>query len=84
MEDKILFTPDDIKKELGIGNDKVYALFNQPSFPSIKIGKAHYITRENFISWLDSITKLPNSTYNIKEPVQAVTTKKRRNARYAS
>ena len=66
MEDKILFTPDDIKKELGIGNDKVYALFNQPSFPSIKIGKAHYITKENFISWLDSITKLPNSTYNIK------------------
>lgn len=86
MENKILLTVKDVQKELQIGNAKAYALFNQKSFPSIKIGNTHYIKRDRFEEWLDDISKLPNSTYIINEPTPAIYTAsgtRRRNAKYA-
>lgn len=44
---------EDVKKALGIGNDKAYALMHSKGFPSTRIGKTYFITEEKFNEWLN-------------------------------
>lgn len=44
---------NDLKNILGIGRDKAYALMNSDAFPSTKVGKTCFVTKNNFETWLD-------------------------------
>lgn len=42
----------DLQLALGIGAEKAYALMHSIDFPSMKIGKTYFVTREKFDDWL--------------------------------
>ena len=65
MEDNMIMTINDVKKELHIGNDKAYRLFKTKSFPSFRLDGKYLIERENFHKWLADIQKLPDKNYRI-------------------
>lgn len=60
-----VMTVADVQKVLHIGRDKAYTLFNQKSFPSVRIGGKHLIAEKDFEKWFESIKKIPNKTYEL-------------------
>ena len=53
MAGTTMFTPKDIKEILGVSYNTVYSMFRQDGFPSMKIGRRHFITSEAFYKWLE-------------------------------
>ena len=51
--DKMLLTPDDVYRIVGFGRNTINRLFNSSDFPSFKVGRRHYITRENLLKWME-------------------------------
>ena len=39
---------------LGVGRSKAYALMASPAFPSTRIGKVYFVTRQNLEEWLNA------------------------------
>ncbi len=53
-----MLTPKDIQNYLRCSKEYIYnGLFNNPDFPSFKIGSKHYILEDKFIEWLNSRSK---------------------------
>lgn len=52
-----LLTPRQIADYLHIGNDKLYSLMKQKSFPSFKLGSRYYVRKDRFEEWMDNQTK---------------------------
>ena len=48
----VMYTPKDIMKVFNMNRQRVYDMFRQDTFPSIRIGKRHYISEEAFNKWL--------------------------------
>ncbi len=44
---------DELRNYLGIGRDKAYNLMKSKAFPSIKIGRTFFVTRDNLMKWLN-------------------------------
>lgn len=50
-----ILTVKDVSKILHKGINQTYNLFNSKAFPSFKIGRRMYITKEAFTGWLKRI-----------------------------
>lgn len=53
MEEIKILKVEDIRKKMGIGRDRAYALMRSKGFPAMQMGKTYYITESNFYKWLD-------------------------------
>lgn len=48
----MLLTADDLRKRMGIGRDKAYALMHATSFPAMRIGGRYYVSEDALERWL--------------------------------
>lgn len=55
-----LLAAKDVKKYLKCGNEKLYKLLKQKTFPSLRIGGKWYIIEDKFIDWMELQTKKAN------------------------
>ena len=51
----MLLTADDLRKRLGVGRDRAYALMHSKSFPAMKVGGRYYISEEALAKWLEAM-----------------------------
>lgn len=51
---KVLMSPMEMAKHLGIGRTTAYALIKEPGFPRVKIGSRVYVFKESLHKWLES------------------------------
>lgn len=61
MVDKILLTPRDVGKLLGISRGKCYELFRRSDFPVLKLGKLMKVTREALEQWISTQIQIKES-----------------------
>lgn len=54
MENKIILTPEETAKLLGIGMNKIYELLISGEIPSKRIGRKYLISRILLENWLNS------------------------------
>ena len=47
------YSVEDVKRILGIGNAKAYALFKSSDFRSFKVGNSYRIFEKDFIDWIE-------------------------------
>lgn len=57
LESKILLTPMEARKLLGVGRNEIYKLCNSKGFPAFKINTKHYINKEKLQEWADKQCK---------------------------
>ena len=53
LDNIVMYSPEDVRKLLHLGNTKCLELFNSEDFPSIKIGRAFWVKAdclERFLS----------------------------------
>lgn len=50
---KPVLNAKDIKEYLGVSETKVYELFRQTDFPTLRIGGRRLVKSEDFLSWLE-------------------------------
>jgi hypothetical protein len=50
----IVMNIDDLRKVLKMSKPAIYALMDQPSFGTFKVGRCKRVTRDAFIKWLES------------------------------
>lgn len=50
----IVLTPMDVAEVLGISRNTAYQVVHSRGFPSFKVGKQYRVSRDKFLSWLDS------------------------------
>lgn len=62
MTEKILLTPRDVAKFLGVSRNKAYELFRRPDFPTLKLGKLLRVTREALEQWISTQIQVKEST----------------------
>ena len=43
LDNIVMYSPEDVRKLLHLGNTKCLELFNSEDFPSIKIGRAFWV-----------------------------------------
>lgn len=48
-----MLTVKDLQRELNIGRDSAYALMRAKAFPSIKIGRRYFVSKEALARWLE-------------------------------
>jgi hypothetical protein len=65
MQGKIVLSVADVQHALGIGKNKAYLLFKQPSFPSFKIDGRYMVSAKDFEIWMERIKKLPGKNYKL-------------------
>ena len=54
LDDKILYTPKDLQRILGIGKNLAYKLIQTRGFPSININGHYYVPKTKLIKWLET------------------------------
>lgn len=59
-QDVVLYTIDDIRRIFKIGRNKALALMSSSGFPSFRINRKQYITKEDLEGW---IAKNKGKTY---------------------
>lgn len=57
MEEKMIYedkamSVNDVRKFLGLGRDKAYALFHQEDFPCVKFGRDMIIMKSDLLEWI--------------------------------
>lgn len=52
MDEKILLTPKEAKRLLGVGTNKIYEIFAQEDFPAIVFGRKKFVRRDALFEWL--------------------------------
>lgn len=60
-QDIVLYTIDDIKRIFKIGRNKALALMSSSGFPSFRINRKLYVSKNELESW---IIKSKGKTYN--------------------
>lgn len=55
---KILITPTEGMKLLGVGRNAIYELCSQKDFPAMRIGSKVYINKEALQDWADKKCRL--------------------------
>lgn len=65
MNKNMYMTVSDVQEALHLGKNKTYALFNQKSFPSIRIGGKHVIAKKDLEDWFNKIKKIPGKRYEL-------------------
>ena len=59
--DPVLYSVDDIQRIFRIGRTKAYQLLNSSGFPSFRLNRKLYVSREKLIDW---VAKTSGKTYN--------------------
>lgn len=49
----IAMTPEDVARVMGMSKNNVYQLMHSATFPSFKVGRKLYISKNAFIRWLE-------------------------------
>ena len=57
----VLYTVDDIQRIFKIGRNKAYELLSSDGFPSLKLNKKIYVSKDRLEDW---IAKHSGKTYN--------------------
>ena len=52
LEDSRLMNAREVAHYLGIGRTKVYAMFREPDFPCIHVGKMKRVRKKDLMDWL--------------------------------
>ena len=53
MAEKLkIYSPKDIHEIFGLSLPRVYAIFRQDTFPSIRIGRRFFVTEMALLEWL--------------------------------
>ena len=52
----LVLTPMDIAAVLGISRNIAYEVIHSKGFPAFRVGKQYRVSRERFLTWLDSET----------------------------
>ncbi len=52
----LVLTPIDIAAVLGISRNTAYEVIHSKGFPAFRVGKQYRVSRERFLTWLDSET----------------------------
>lgn len=52
-EKYLMLKPMDVRRLLKLRTEVAYALFDDPSFPSTKVGGKNYIITKKFIEWFE-------------------------------
>ena len=52
----LVLTPMDIAAVLGISRNTAYEVIHSKCFPAFRVGKQYRVSRERFLTWLDSET----------------------------
>lgn len=52
----LVLTPMDIAAVLGISRNTAYEVIHSKGFPAFRVGKQYRVSRERFLTWLDSET----------------------------
>ena len=55
MDNKRVYTVDEIQAILGISKNTAYALVKSGAFHSVKIGGQYRISKKSFDKWLDDV-----------------------------
>ncbi|MGL4742674.1 MAG: helix-turn-helix domain-containing protein [Sarcina sp.] len=53
MEDRLLITPSETQKILGIGRNTLYRILKDEDFPSIRIENKFYVNKLGLQKWID-------------------------------
>lgn len=56
VQEKRVYTVDEIQDILGIGRTSAYALVKQKVFHSVRVGGSIRISKKSFDEWLDSMS----------------------------
>lgn len=59
----LVLTPMDIAELLGISRNTAYQVVHSRGFPSFKVGKQYRVSRDKFLSWLDSESNSSTDTF---------------------
>ena len=55
MDERLaVYSPKDVHEILGLSLNRVYDIFRQETFPSIRIGKRFFVTDQALRDWLRS------------------------------
>lgn len=57
MDGKILLTPKEAKRLLGVGTNKIYEIFAKEDFPAIVFGRKKFVRRDALLDWLQKKEK---------------------------
>ena len=52
----LVLTPMDTAAVLGISRNTAYEVIHSEGFPAFRVGKQYRVSRERFLTWLDSET----------------------------
>ena len=74
MTPKIVFSVYDVADILNISDYHAYNLFKEADFPSIKIGRRHYVRMDRFFSWMQkkTVTEVENASKKKNKPSKAI------------
>lgn len=51
--ESMVYTADDIAAAMGISRNAAYALFREPGFPCIHLGRRMMVAKDKFTEWLE-------------------------------
>lgn len=49
---KLVLNKEELQKALGVGHNKALELLHRPDFPSFRLGRRWYVTKEALVEWL--------------------------------
>ena len=65
LDNIVMYSPEDVRKLLHLGNTKCLELFNSKDFPSIKIGRSFRVKADCLERFLSERHVLANETENL-------------------
>ena len=51
----VAMTPEDFAQVMGMSKNNVYQLMHSAAFPSFKVGRKLYVSKNAFIRWLEGM-----------------------------
>lgn len=65
LDNIVMYSPEDVRKLLHLGNTKCLELFNSEDFPSIKIGRAFWVKADCLERFLSERHVIRNETESL-------------------
>lgn len=65
LDNIVMYSPEDVRKLLHLGNSKCLELFNSADFPSIKIGRAFWVKADCLEQYLSKKQVLNQKEENL-------------------
>lgn len=65
LDNIVMYSPEDVRKLLHLGNTKCLELFNSEDFPSIKIGRAFWVKADCLEQYLSQKRVISNKNEDL-------------------